>query len=292
MLKYKADLRTVLYLLVTAGMFAWLWTQGFNWPLYIGFLFLSVAVAVIAHNHNHLPIWKNSFLNTLTDYWITVFYGFPVFAWIPTHNHNHHKYTNKPGDYTVTYRYTAANNLITLLTYPTISGLHQQKPIRQYLRKLYAEDRKQFWYCISQYLVVGVWVLAFLLLDWQKALLYVVIPQQVSLFSVLVFNYVQHVHADHESPFNHSRNITGWVLNTFLFNNGYHTVHHLRPGTHWSRTPELHKQYADRIDPRLNEPSFWWFIIRAYILGLVVPSLRTRNLNPEAVAQARVAGLA
>jgi hypothetical protein len=59
---------------------------------------------------------------------------------------------------------------------------------------------------------------------------------QVSLFAVLIFNYVQHVHADEESRYNHSRNFTG-LLNAMLFNNGYHTIHHEHPGVHWNETP-------------------------------------------------------
>ena len=57
--------------------------------LYAWSLFMAVSVAVIAHNHNHVPIWRSRFLNTLTDYWLTLFYGFPAFGWIPTHNKNH-----------------------------------------------------------------------------------------------------------------------------------------------------------------------------------------------------------
>ncbi|MGA0833921.1 MAG: fatty acid desaturase, partial [Candidatus Kapaibacteriota bacterium] len=107
MLRYQADLRTVAYMLVTTAVFALQWTVvGFHPALYVLYLFLSIAVTVIAHNHNHLPIWKKPFLNHLTDYWLTVFYGFPAFAWIPTHNMNHHRMNNREGDYTITYRLT------------------------------------------------------------------------------------------------------------------------------------------------------------------------------------------
>jgi len=46
------------------------------------------------------------------------------------------------------------------------------------------------------------------------------------------------------------------VLNALLFNNGYHTVHHFKPGVHWSQLPALHKQYAHHIDPSLLVPSW------------------------------------
>lgn len=281
MLRYSADIRTLVYMAVTTAVFVLQWTVvGFSWPLYVFYLFLSIAVTVIAHNHNHLPIWRNKTLNTLTDYWLTVFYGFPAFAWIPTHNMNHHALNNREGDYTITYRLTEHNHLLMLLFYPTMSSYYQQKPIRDYLKNLWATDRRKFWLSAMQYVALAVWIVGFAIIDWQKCLLYVVIPQQIGLFAVLVFNYVQHVHADEESKYDHSRNFTGW-LNLLLFNNGYHTVHHDKAGTHWSKTPELHAKIADKIDPSLNEKSFWWYIIRVYFLAPFAPSLKTRSKRLE-----------
>ncbi|MBK7034139.1 MAG: fatty acid desaturase [Ignavibacteria bacterium] len=279
LLRFKEDRRTVAYMAVTTLVFVLQWTLvGFQPLLYVGYLFLSVAVTVIAHNHNHLPIFRKPFLNTLTDYWLTVFYGFPAFAWIPTHNMNHHRLNNKEGDYTITYRLTENNTLLMLLFYPTMSSYFQQKPIRDYLRNMWNGDRRKWALAAGQYLMLFVWIGTFLVLDWQKALLYVIIPQQVGLFAVLVFNYVQHVHADEESQWNHSRNFTGW-LNLLLFNNGYHTVHHDKAGSHWSKAPELHAAVAKNIDPVLIEKSFWWYIFRVYFLGALIPKFRTKSMR-------------
>ena len=121
MLRYKADIKTIIYMIITSSLLIIQWElTGMNPFIYTVYLFLSVAVAVITHNHNHVQIWKSKVMNTLTDWWLTVFYGFPVFAWIPTHNKNHHKLNNRRGDYTITYRISEKNNLATLLTYPTI----------------------------------------------------------------------------------------------------------------------------------------------------------------------------
>jgi beta-carotene hydroxylase len=77
---------------------------------------------------------------------------------------------------------------------------------------------------------------------------------------------VQHVHADEESEYNHTRNFTG-LINQLLFNNGYHTIHHQNPGMHWSETPAAQKKIEHFIDPALNERSFWWYIVRVYLLA-------------------------
>ncbi len=286
MLRFKADIKTLIYMGLTTALLILQWTSiGVHPVTYAVYLFLSVAVSVITHNHNHVRMWKSDFLNTLQDWWLTVFYGFPVFAWIPTHNKNHHKMNNRLGDYTITYRFSEKNNLVTLLTYPTISGYYQQKAIKDYLRDNYRNNKKRFYLSIAQYVVLVGWIAAALLVDWQKAIWFVIIPQQVSLFSVLIFNYVQHVHANEESEWNHSRNFTGF-LNFMLFNNGYHTIHHETAGLHWSQVPAEHKKIEKNIDPALLERSFWWYIFRNYVLGLFnrkfkTDSMRLRRIEDE-----------
>lgn len=266
-LSFRADRRTLAYMTVATALLIVQWNLAAFQPfLYIWFLFMAVSVAIIAHNHNHVPMWRPRILNILTDYWLTLFYGFPAFGWIPTHNKNHHHLNNKLGDYTITYRISEKNNLFTLLTYPSISSYFQQKPIADYLKTLWRCNRPRFYLAASQYVVLGVYYAATLLWNWKKALLFIVIPHQVSLFSVLIFNYVQHVHTDEESAYNHARNFTG-LINLMLFNNGYHTVHHESPGIHWSETPAAQKKIAGLIDPSLNERSFWWYIVRVYLLA-------------------------
>jgi fatty acid desaturase len=270
-------------IVTTAALLIQWQLPALNVFLYVFYLYLAIAVSVIAHNHNHLPIWKSRFVNILTDYWITIFYGFPAFAWVPTHNSNHHKFNNRSGDYTITYRYSEGNNFFTLVSYPSISGYFQQRPIRDYLGHLWISKRGKFWLAVSQYVVIAaVYILGFWL-DWKKALLFLVIPNQVSLFSVLIFNYIQHVHADEESRFNHSRNFIG-LLNLMLFNNGYHTIHHEHPGIHWSETPKAQESIAAQIDPILIERSFWWYMFRVYVLGPFIPHFRTTSLRLKRIA--------
>jgi fatty acid desaturase len=241
---------------------------------------MSVAVSVMTHNH--LPMWQSKTLNTFTDWWLTVFYGFPIFAWIPTHNKNHHRYNNRDGDDSITYRISEKNNFLTLVSYPTISGYYQQKAIFGYLKELKENNKVKYWLCISQYVILFLWIAGALLIDWQKALLFVIIPQQVSLFSVLIFNYVQHVHANEESEWNHSRNFTGF-LNFLLFNNGYHTIHHHKAGLHWNKVPEAHAEIEQNINPILLERSFWWYIARVYILSIFIPKFRTNSMRLERI---------
>ena len=287
MLKYKADIKTILFLSATTLLLIGQWVYGFHPVSYILCLYLAITVAVIAHNHNHVPIWNNQTMNTLTDYWITLFYGFPVFAWIPTHNRNHHKFNNREGDHTITYRLSEKNNIFTLLSYPTISSYYQQSPIMGYLRDLWKRNRSKFYQSVFQYVALAIFLLVAFMLDWKKAVLYIIIPHQVALFSVLIFNYIQHVHADEESDYNHSRNFVSPLTNWMLFNNGLHTVHHQKANTHWSELPAAHEKVKHLIDKSLLERGFWPYIIRAYIIAPFVPSFRTVSMRLMRIARQR-----
>jgi beta-carotene hydroxylase len=291
MLRNNADIRSFAFMLLTTFLLFFLWNKGSELntlPFVVVYglqLLMAVVVSVMVHNHQHLPMWKHKWLNIFTDNWLTAFYGFPIFAWIPTHNSNHHVHVNKEPDYTRTYQLTEKNNLLTLLSYPSLSGMKQQGPVFKYLREIKGQNRRKYWFHILQFVTLIGFIIVALLLDWRKAIFYVIIPQQVSTFSVLIFNYVQHIHADEESEFNHSRNITGWLLNFILLNNGYHTAHHISPGIHWSQLKEKHKSIEHRIDPRLLEKSFFWYLFRTYILGTFIPACRTQNMRQERMQQ-------
>jgi len=267
MLKYNADIKTLIWLSLATAIFFVQWTIGFYWPLYIVSLYFAITVAVIAHNHNHVPMWKSSVMNHITDNWITLFYGFPAFAWTPTHNKNHHKFNNKEGDFTITYRFSEANNILTLLSYPSISSYFQQSPVMGHLKQLYATKRQKFFLAILQYVLLGLFIGITLWMDWRKSLLYIVVPQQVALFTVMIFNYIQHVHADEESKYDHSRNFVSPFTNAMMFNNGYHTAHHNKASLHWSVLPEAHAKIAHLIAPHLNQRVIAIYLVKTYIIA-------------------------
>ena len=290
MLKYKADLKSLAYIAITTTLFAYQWHHGFNWTsglswvIYIIYLHFSVSVSVMTHNHNHINMWHSKPLNLLTDWWLTVFYGMPIFVWIPTHNRNHHRYNNKEGDVTRTYRHTENNDFVSLIQYPTISGVNQMKEgIVPYMAELKAKNLKQYRENLMQLGVLIAWMVFFFVWNWKKALLFVFIPQQVSQITVIIFNYVQHVHADEESDYNHSRNFMG--VNLFLFNNGYHTIHHERASLHWSEAPAAHKKIAHLISPELIEASFWGYLFRTYILGAISGKYKSRSMRLERLSR-------
>jgi beta-carotene hydroxylase len=58
-----------------------------------------------------------------------------------------------------------------------------------------------------------------------------------------------------------------------------HTRVALNPGLHWSLMPAAHREIKGKIDPVLKEPSFLWYLLRAYVLGLFIPGFRTDSMR-------------
>jgi len=234
--------------------------------LYPATLFMFFTTAVISHNHNHLGMWRSKALNLLTSYWIAIFYGHPAIAWVPTHNQVHHKLNNRPGDSSRSPKWFEGNHLAALLVYPMLTNLAQTKDINAFLKDLWRRDRAAFFSAASEYAVFFGGMAGLLILDWRKALLFFFIPQQFALFSIQVVNYLQHIETDAYSDWNHSRNFVSKTLNLLLFNNGYHTVHHLKPGLHWSELPRFHAQHAGKIHPSLLQESWMRYVGHTYFI--------------------------
>jgi beta-carotene hydroxylase len=255
------------------------------WPL--GF-YLAMAAGTMAHNHNHCPTFASKRMNAFYANWISVFYGYPAFAWVPTHNLNHHKHVNREGDATITWRHTNRNAWWVAITYFFVSSYYQSEPIKQYLRKAKEHNPRLYRQILTQYatwiaMLLGTMVASVTMNGaWLGLKTWFVafgLPSVFGTWSMMWFNYMQHVHTDPWSKHNHSRNFYGFWMNFLVFNNGYHAAHHEHPGAHWSELPALHAKIVHDIHPELNRRSFWYWIFRAYILTAFLPRFETKQIG-------------
>lgn len=287
--RFAADYRTLLWVIMAGALLAFVyWRPEYAPYLFVLNCYFALACGVIAHNHNHCPTFADKRANQLFANVISVFYGYPTFAWIPTHNLNHHKHVNKAGDATITWRFTNRHNFLVASTYFFVSAYFQSGPIDQFVKRakasnpaLYAMIKNQ----VRAYLALHLTALGIALaLHGLKTGLYVwaltvLCPAVFSLWTVHLFNYEQHVHTDPWSDHNHSRSFVGGWLNFMLFNNGLHAAHHEHPGTHWSKLPEAHAALAPKIDPQLKHQSMWFYFFRQYFLAMFIPSLGTKQVG-------------
>jgi fatty acid desaturase len=242
-----------------------------------------------------VPVLSARWANDAFGAWLSIFYGCPIAAWIPTHLENHHRYLDGPEDVTRTSRRSVKHDLWQALVYSAACAHWQRPLIASYVRRAYA-CRGRHWQVLrlqSAALVTahaGMLSLALLLHGGGLGLLVYAlafgIPAALAPSFMQFTNYIQHVHCDAASADNHSRNFVNRAANWFVFDAGYHTVHHERPSVHWSRYAELHRARASRIHPSLCQPTVFSFCLRTYVLGALSARFRTRSLAPRAASLA------
>lgn len=226
----------------------------------------SWLCAVIAHNTVHTPVFYNRTLNKAFQVWVSLSYGFPISDYIPGHNLSHHRYMQQREDVMRTTKVRFQWNLLNLLFFfPAVTPSILRGNARY--KKLQGEHarvwRKQL--MLETIIVWGVKI-GLTAFDWRRALVFVWLPHIFANWGIVTINFLQHDGADEEHPVNHSRNFVGSWLNFFAVNNGYHGMHHIEPGLHWSLLPEAHaKQVRPTLDPRLEETSLLTYVFKTFV---------------------------
>lgn len=271
-LRYKADRRT---LAIIGGWFALLIAQWIFAPsnplIAVPLIMLSCSGAflgaVATHNAVHCPVFHERWMNNLWQVALTLTYGHPVSSYLPGHNLSHHRHAETVRDVMRTDKARFRPHLFNLLFFTASIGPSIMGAEIKYAR-FAAKRRPRF---TRQLIFETVCMVAFfvtlLALDWRKTLLYVFIPWQYAAWGIVTMNLLQHDGCDSQSPWNHSRNFVGGIINWFAFNNGYHTIHHLKPTLHWSLAPAEHQRVVvPSMDRRLDEPSFLAYIFRTFFV--------------------------
>jgi fatty acid desaturase len=290
MIRHKSDWRTVLWAFVlfpAAGFAPYVEPRVIPWLLPLS-LYYGFCAGVFSHNQNHCPTFKSRRLNAFYAAWLSVFYLFPTYVWIPSHNLNHHKFVNKAGDATITWRYSKKNTWLIASTYYFVSAYWQKPVLDEYVAKAKASNRPVYRQIVTQQVTVAAAHLSLLALGLatrgikQGALVYVfgfLIPAFFANWSMIFINYIQHVHTDPWSEHNHSRNFVSKLGNWLVFNNGYHTAHHESAGLHWSKLADAHAKIAHLIAPELNQRSIFGYCLNAYLFGIFSGRLRTKQVG-------------
>lgn len=292
-LRYAADVRTLVWaLFLFPGVVIAAYARPDHALAVLPFaLYAGFCAGVFTHYHNHCPVFVGRKANALYACWLSFFYGYPAFAWIPTHNANHHKFVNAQGDATITWRYSRRDTLFTAVTFFFVSSYWQAGLIRDFIRKARRSNPRQYRQILLQYATVILGHVSMLALAIglhglrRGALVYgcsLGASAAMGLWGMMAINYIQHVHCDPSSEYDHSRNFVGGFANWLVFNSGYHTAHHERAGAHWSTLPALHATIASKIHPDLNQPSIVGYVVKSYLLGPILPSFRPRQVGRAA----------
>ena len=240
-------------------------------------------VIVISHLFTHVPWFADERLNAIVSVLNSVNIGQSVQAYRLTHVRNHHRYTNDrrgsdgtTRDRSSTYRRGRDGNHEAVLAY-TLGGavesvvqrggellavrrLWRVGPREHSLRSLAtrhpprrARELRQIQFDRAAHCLMLVVAVA---ISWEWTMFCYVPAWYFALVLVNTQNYYRHFGANPDERTADSVSYYGRVYNLFTFNDGYHQEHHLAPGAHWSKMPEVRRRHQDRFDarPRIISP--------------------------------------
>lgn len=223
--------------------------------------FPKVCICSWNHHHQHLPTYRFKVLNRILEVIYALHTGITTNAWVLHHNLGHHlNYLDQTKDESTWMRKDGSTMGEFEYTFVTaITGY-----VRAFkVGRKYPKYQTEF---------VGMGIVSFLLVcaalyyNWLNALFVFCIPMLFGYLVTVWHTYSHHAGLHTDDPLHASHNVLHRWYNICTGNLGFHTAHHMKPGLHWSKLPEYHRQIEDKIPSHLfvDPPiPFKWFLKRA-----------------------------
>ena len=250
LMRYRADVpAVVLVLAVMLAQLSIFFLIDSHW-MALGLVALLLTVQVssgaICHNHHHVNTFRVRWLNRLFESVMYLQTGTSPFSWTLHHNIGHHRHyldqdtdpaswKEPDGRLMNRIKFDVVN---AARIYPEIMRIGQKHPA------LYRRFKLMF-------VLANLPLLVFALIDPLRTLIVFIGPMVLLLLILLDNTYGQHAGTETDNHYVASRNVELPLYNLTSWNLGYHTAHHLLPGLHWSKLPELHQQIRAGIPEEL-----------------------------------------
>ncbi len=272
-LRYREDRRSLAFLAALAVLLAVQWTGAArHGGLSAAACLLAFVACVIKHNHNHCRTFRDERWNRALEQALGLLTGHPTSAIITAHNVRHHGANQSADDWVRASLVGFRHNWLNLLVFPFVSVATMRAAKASDLARWRRERPALYRRALAERLVLYGSLSALVLADWRSTLVYLGGPWLFGQWAIVTINLLQHQDCDPASEVDHSRNVTGRLVNWLVLNNGFHGAHHLRPALHWSRLPEFHRvRVAPRLSPELDERSLLRAAWRQFFAG---PSAR------------------
>ncbi len=274
MLKHRADLRPLAFNAIYFTLLALAFHPAFEtWSVAALVLLVPLCVtafqgAVQTHNAIHCPPFRRRFMNKLYQVVLTLIYGHPTSAFVPGHNLSHHKHTQSRRDVMRTTKARLPYHLLNVLFFFVIVAPGIMKGDSAYGKHMMGKHPKWFRQLALEFVALWGVTIALAVVDLEKAIVFWIVPHLYAQWGIVTMNMLQHDGCDVDSEWNHSRNFVSRSINWWTFNNGFHTIHHMHPGMHWSLLPEAHaREVAPHIHPNLDQASLIAYSFRTFVLS-------------------------
>jgi fatty acid desaturase len=201
------------------------------------------------HNITHRRLFKKKYdwLNKYVIWFVCPFFGHTPETYFVHHVGMHHEENNMDDDTSSTLPYQRDSvtdffkyylNFIFLGFKETFMYLFNKKKKKYYMRLTYGEGAF-FALCV---------VMCFI--NLQAALWVLIIPFLLSRLVMMLGNWTQHAFVDPNDPEKMYRNCYTCINTSYnkkCWNDGYHLMHHLRPGAHYTEMPNLFVKEKDML---------------------------------------------
>jgi fatty acid desaturase len=238
--------------LYTSLLDGWQW-----WLLYIPYFYISQMYfkgrfGLMLHCISHRKLFKKAYnwMYNWTIWVVCPFFGHTPETYFVHHMAMHHVENNMPDDASSTMKYQR-DSLGGFLKYvgrflilgfrDTFMYLFSRNRKKLYMRLTYGEITF-YLFCIGMCFV-----------NFQATLWIFIIPFVFARVVMMLGNWAQHSFLDKNDPedmFTSAINCVNTKYNHTCWNDGYHTVHHLRPGLHYLEIPGEFLKLQDKFSER------------------------------------------
>jgi fatty acid desaturase len=205
-------------------------------------LVASHAVA-IQHNHAHVPIFRFRVLNRLMDLVLHLITGMPQLFWQSHHLRRHHGEPEAEFDWSSTYSFRDARRVSRPIDWVyyrlTFLPLFHAESLAEMLRRRHRGEMSRFLLLMAAFAASSA-ALAWAFGPWRWLVVFGVAYFHCGT-ALGSLNYLQHFACYRADGKHWAWTFTSPLHNFLTYNNGYHMLHHLRPGLHWSEMPAAHR---------------------------------------------------
>lgn len=265
----------VAILLFTPLFTGWVWWAVAVPYFYMSQLYFKGRFGLMFHCLCHRKILKSPWQQPFHTYitWIVCpLFGHAPEGYFSHHIGMHHIENNMPDDTSSTMRYQR-DSLRGFLAYFfrfIFSGVINT------LRYLFVRKRKKLYqrFTIGEY-VYMLFCIVMCFVNLKATLVVFVVPLLFARLVMMLGNWTQHSFIDSTEPGNlyrNSINCINTIYNHTCWNDGYHIIHHLRPGMHYTDMPgeflkrkdEFARQKAIVFDGIHYLHIFTWLLTKRY----------------------------
>jgi fatty acid desaturase len=274
-LEHPANVLPLMHIVGWAGglAFGLLVPAATNWylavPLIAALTMVNLSITIgVLHMHTHRPLFVSRRLNRVVDVLCCMPGTLTAADMREVHVLNHHRFNDGLGDVTSTEG--RDRGLRAVWYWFSYAGIVKNHTVRTIFAANPSAGRRkrrhQFVFDLT--LVVSLIVVTAWFADTTRFTLFYVIPILVTQVNSGYFAWLTHAPArGFDDDPSKSVNTVGNLLNFWIFNQGYHSVHHRYPGIHWSQIPDK-LDFMRQVQPDVVVP-YWMVLTSAW--RVVVP---------------------